>query len=163
MAVAKHERDREKALVQHLQSGQQRYQSAMSRVQGQIEAPKADLMKDRNYLVCQLEESYQQSVSGIVRKLVKEGRQAKMNICEESKQALNIYTDYSQFGLNDHMKVVEDAFVTLIFVVQVMLDVSLVLAPVVQEGNCSNEYARSDFEFNAAADYPGAEREPKLS
>lgn len=65
----------------------------MSRVQDEIGTVGTGLVKARNYLVCQLEYSNDQMFSDILRKLVEEGGQEKMNIYKEFKQTVNVYKD----------------------------------------------------------------------
>lgn len=83
---AEYEIERAKARLRQLQSGQQRYQIAVSRVQNEIAALGAALVKNSNYLQILLEHSNDHIFSGLVRKLVKEGCQAKMNVYKDSKQ-----------------------------------------------------------------------------
>lgn len=82
-----------KARLPKLQSGEKRYQAAVSRVKDEIAALGAGFGKDRNYLVRRLDYSSKEMFSGLVRKLVEEGRQGKMNIYEESQQTMNVYPD----------------------------------------------------------------------
>lgn len=70
--------------LKKLLSGQQRYQAAVSCVKDEIAGLGAGLVKERNYLVRRLEHRTYQMFSGLVRHLMREGRQANMNVYEES-------------------------------------------------------------------------------
>lgn len=105
---AEYEKDAAKAHLEQFQSGQQRYQSAVSRVQSENVELSAGLAKDRDYFICRLDHSNDQIFKGFVKKAVNEGRQITINIYEESKKTVNVYADGWPACLNALCKTVAD-------------------------------------------------------
>lgn len=91
-------------------------------MQDEIAAFCAALVKDCNCLVRRLEHNNEQMFSGLVRKLVKEGRQMKTDIYGESQQTVNIYADGWRSRLSALRKMLEETFVTTTSIVQAALD-----------------------------------------
>lgn len=76
----------DKARLQQLQRGQQRFQTAAHCAQDEIVLLVAGFAKVCNYLVCRLDHSNDQMCSGLAWKLMENRHQASLNIYEPSKQ-----------------------------------------------------------------------------
>lgn len=72
-----YEKKGSKVHVRKLQSGQQRYHMALSRMQNEIVVLLVELVQDRKYLFCRLKHGNNQIVSSLVQKLTKWGTMPK--------------------------------------------------------------------------------------
>lgn len=102
-------------------------------------------------------------LSGLVKDLVEERRQVKVNIHEESRQTVIVYAGGWQSRLNTLKKVVTNAFVLLASVIQGASKVPPVPVSKFQEGNVLQSFARDDVECNAAPVSSRAGSEPETT
>lgn len=129
-------------------------------MQKEITALGARLVKDYIYFEYRLEHSNDQMFDGLVEKLEEEGRQAKVNAYEESKQTANVFVDGWQSRLNAPGKVVTDLFVVPASVVQATSDALSALSFLVQVGGGSRGNAGNEFQINVEPDSLGAGHKP---
>lgn len=62
-------------------------------MQSEMAALSSVLVQDRICLVCRTERCNDEMFSGLIEKLVEEGRQAKVNIYEDSQKTVDVYSD----------------------------------------------------------------------
>lgn len=65
----------------------------LSRVQCEIAALGVALVQGRRYLMCRFEYSNDQIFSGLIKKLVEEGRKTKINFYGKSQNTVHVYAD----------------------------------------------------------------------
>lgn len=127
-------------------------------MKSEIAALGAGLFKDRSYLANRLEYSYDQMFKVLGKRLLDEGRQAKVDIYEHSRKTVDVYPDCWKSSLNGLGKTATNLLKVSSPVVQAASDVLLSPAPKAQaasgsQGNDDAEYQLS-VENNSSAAGP---------
>lgn len=112
--------------------------------------------------MCRLEHSNEQMFSRLVKKLVKEGRQVRIDVYVKWKKMADEYADSWQSILNPRSRTVLDSLAAPAPVVQTASDAPPIPAHEVQAGSGSHDNAGAKYQFSAEHDSPSAVSEPNL-
>lgn len=153
--VAEYKRNKAKTRFQQLRSSLQRQRATVSLVQKETAGSGTASVHDHKYLVGRHEHSNDHMFSDLVKKLLEEGRQTKIDIYKESQMTVNIYDDGWQSHLNALSKPVEDV-ATPADAVQAAFDVLLALAVEAHAGSGSHSCTGDIFQFDAEPESPRA-------